>query len=248
LRAKALIALAHMSYFRGDFESTSRQFAESLSLGRQIEDAWAVAFSLFGQALVTMEMGRPDETLELSTEAYAVAKRADLVSLVGVILDIRTWSAYLIGDRTHLESWLDEALTALRRTTDTWARGMGLNDLAVLRLVLGQHEQAVQLSREALVVWQELRERHGAAWTFENLASAAAEDGQNERAARLWGASAALRESMGARLPPTYQDFRDRHSKGVRESLGEIAFDKATVEGRAMSLTQAIQYARAEPS
>jgi non-specific serine/threonine protein kinase len=151
----------------------------------------------------------------------------------------------ILGDHIHVESWFDEALTTLRRTGDKWARGMALNDLAALRMIQGQHAQAIQLSNEALVVWQELRERRGSAWAFENVACAAAARGQANRAARLWGASDAICESIGSPLPPSYQQVRDQYLVSVKESLGKVAFQTATAEGRAMSLRQAIQYALA---
>jgi len=122
---------------------------------------------------------------------------------------------------------------------------MALNDLAALRMIQGQHAQAIQLSNEALVVWQELRERRGSAWAFENVACAAAARGQANRAARLWGASDAICESIGSPLPSSYQQVRDQYLVSVKESLGKVAFQTATAEGRAMSLKQAIQYALA---
>jgi hypothetical protein len=42
--------------------------------------------------------------------------------------------------------------------------------------------------------------------------------------------------------------LRDRYLNGARESLGEVAFQAALLEGRAMSQAQAIQYAVADES
>lgn len=137
----------------------------------------------------------------------------------------------------------EEALTILRATGDKWVRGMGLNYIAGLRVLQGLYEQATQLSREVLPLWQELGERRSAAWCFENLAAAAADLSQADRAARLWGASDALLESVGSPLPPTYQQIRDRYLITVRDSMGETAFQVAFSEGRALSLTQAVEYA-----
>ena len=67
--------------------------------------------------------------------------------------------------------------------------------------------------------------------------------GGPQRAARLWGASDQLLDSAAALLPPTHKWIRDRHFDGVKEALGDAAFQAALSEGRAMSLRQAIHYA-----
>ena len=54
-----------------------------------------------------------------------------------------------------------------------------------------------------------------------------------------------MRENIGSPLPPTYQQLRDQYLIGGKESMGEIAFETAMSEDRAMSLKQAIQYALA---
>jgi hypothetical protein len=44
-------------------------------------------------------------------------------------------------------------------------------------------------------------------------------------------------------LPPSIKSFRDRYFDRARESLGDSAFQTALSNGRAMSLTQAVEYA-----
>src|SRR5262249_53066330 len=73
LRAKALVALSHMAYFQSDFEKTQIHLEESLALGRTADDPWAIAFSLFMQAVVKTEIGPFSETGRLAAEAQTVA-------------------------------------------------------------------------------------------------------------------------------------------------------------------------------
>jgi hypothetical protein len=65
-------------------------------------------------------------------------------------------------------------------------------------------------------------------------------------AARLWGAADALRESLGAPLPPHERDEAVREREGLRQALGEEAFAAAFAEGRAMNWERAIAYALEE--
>ena len=68
----------------------------------------------------------------------------------------------------------------------------------------------------------------------------AAMQGRPERAARLLGASAALREEIGTPLPPIVRTDHDHASNAAREALGEEAFEAAWAAGHAMSLEEAI--------
>ena len=81
------------------------------------------------------------------------------------------------------------------------------------------------------------------AWSLEYLARVAGGLGQPERAARLFGAAEALREAIGAPLPPSGRDDHEREVAAARAHLDEHAFVQALAEGQAMSLEQAIAYA-----
>lgn len=64
-----------------------------------------------------------------------------------------------------------------------------------------------------------------------------------QRAARLFGAAAALRERAGAAAAARDRAKFERDVAAVRATLGPPAFDAAWAEGRAMPLDQAIAYA-----
>ncbi len=63
------------------------------------------------------------------------------------------------------------------------------------------------------------------------------------QAPRLFGAAEALREAIGAPLPPNEQEEYRRNIDRAREMLEVEAFASAWKEGRAMTLEQAIDYA-----
>jgi hypothetical protein len=75
---------------------------------------------------------------------------------------------------------------------------------------------------------------------LEGFAHVAGAEGDAERAARLFGAAEALREALGAPLPPVERAHYDRSVAATRAALGEEAFAAAWAEGRALSLEQAI--------
>jgi hypothetical protein len=73
---------------------------------------------------------------------------------------------------------------------------------------------------------------------------------QNEpgRAARLFGAAAALREAIGAPRPPAFRSYHERNLTAVRGRLGKEAFKKTWAEGQEMTAEQAVKYALERPT
>jgi hypothetical protein len=63
----------------------------------------------------------------------------------------------------------------------------------------------------------------------------------------LWGAGQALREAIGAPLPPNEHPEYERMVAAARARLGEDAFAAAWARGRTISLEQAIAFALEEP-
>src|SRR5206468_1897601 len=97
---------------------------------------------------------------------------------------------------------------------------------------------------ESLALDLELGHRWGIAGSLEAFASLAAQEGRLERAARLFGASEALRDALGSVLPVGSRIQHQRHVALTREGLGEPAFAAAWTAGRAMTLEDALAYAR----
>jgi hypothetical protein len=63
------------------------------------------------------------------------------------------------------------------------------------------------------------------------------------RAARLWGVAEALRERIGAPLPPSEHARFERAVKRTQTHLDEAAFASAWAAGAAMTLANAVAYA-----
>jgi hypothetical protein len=78
---------------------------------------------------------------------------------------------------------------------------------------------------------------------LERLAIAALARDEAVRAVRLLGAMRALREAIGAPLPPDNQSHYFGIVAGARARMGEAEYAQAWAAGRAMTLEQAIAYA-----
>jgi hypothetical protein len=103
--------------------------------------------------------------------------------------------------------------------------------------------EARSLREESLTRYRELGNKEGIAESLESFAHQAARGREWERAARFWGAAAALREAIGAPLEFHWREERERDLGATRAALGEEAFAAAWAEGQALSLEEAVAYA-----
>jgi tetratricopeptide (TPR) repeat protein len=122
---------------------------------------------------------------------------------------------------------------------------VGLGDVA---LALGDLDMAVRRYVDALST---LQQQHGmgegTGWLLEKFAGVAAMRGHGRRAARLLGASEALRERINRPVPPADRlDYYERLLLTVRSLLGEPALALAWAEGRALTPEQAVAEGLAE--
>lgn len=80
----------------------------------------------------------------------------------------------------------------------------------------------------------------------EHVALIAAATGEAERAARLFGAAAALREVFGTSQQANDRELNEGAIAKARETIGEPAFSNAWEEGGRMSLAEALLHALGE--
>jgi non-specific serine/threonine protein kinase len=151
-------------------------------------------------------------------------------------------------DETRLR--LKEALAIYRELEDTRNVPLCLPLLGIVTLVLRDFEEAEKLLEEGLALERRLKYKTLIFFHLMGLAAVATHRDRLRRAAKLYGASEALREATGLSPKPfgrlTY-DY-EGYLATVRAGLNEPDFDAAWSEGRAMSLEQAIEYALSEES
>jgi tetratricopeptide (TPR) repeat protein len=108
---------------------------------------------------------------------------------------------------------------------------------------LGEFDTARSCFLEALQGLAPIGYRTAVAITLDNLAALENRLGHHIRALRLAGAAEALTESAGGQVPPEFADLPDPR-QAARATLPGERIAQAWAQGRAMSLAEAVDYAR----
>jgi DNA-binding CsgD family transcriptional regulator len=144
----------------------------------------------------------------------------------------------------------DELVAARQWADDTVAVVHGSNKVAALTarahiaLAQGEPEQAARDAHDALAIAADTRAFLRLPDAVECLARLADADGNHQRAARLFGAAAAIRDDNGIARFPMYHASYDAAVESCRDALGQKAFDAAWAEGAGLSIEEAVAYAQ----
>jgi tetratricopeptide (TPR) repeat protein len=153
------------------------------------------------------------------------------------------------GDYERAGTFYEQALEILKELGSRFPSTNPLIGLAWVLLHRGDYRKANALFEESLRLHREYAYKIG--MVEECLGGFAAILGMTGRpgpAARLFGAVESLLERIGmaGRMEPQDQKEFDHYITVVRAQLDEGDFEKARVEGRAMTLEQAIEFALRE--
>jgi tetratricopeptide (TPR) repeat protein len=151
--------------------------------------------------------------------------------------------AELEGDYERAGSFFEQSVPIYRQLDARGSLAWGLHALGFAAYQRGDFAAAQRLLAESLSIFRGTGHRYGLARSLERFAGFALAQQQCERAARLYGAAAGLREAIGAPLGPLGQAEADRDLAAIRASLSGTEFARAWAEGGAMTLEQALDYA-----
>jgi DNA-binding CsgD family transcriptional regulator len=233
---------------QGDLEQAAALSKDALILWRELGSRQGEATSLLDLAWITYHQRDFARVETLAGEALTLFEalgheqgRTGALTALGL-------AALSRGDVRRAEDLLRDS-TARRIGLGTGVdAAVARRDLGLAALELGEVGRAEALVGESLNLLSELGDKWGIAAGLEGLAAVRAAQGQAVRAARLFGAAAALREAMRAPLRPIARVTRDRYEAAARDTLGNEAFATAWTAGAALAPEQAIAEARERSS
>jgi hypothetical protein len=242
-RARALWHAAWLASFQADYETGRSLAEESVGIFRENNDLRGVGRALVTQALAEIGRGNRPVARSLLEESVALARQAGTPHDLAIALGNLGGVVQGEGDYAAATAMRGEAAAMARKVGDRESLGTALAGLAFLARMRGHDEESAALWREDLVVSSEIGHRWITLRALAGLAGVACLAGDHARAARLFGAVAALREADGSREIPGWRDINDRDEAAARAGLGDDTFAAAWAEGRAMTLERAVAYA-----
>ena len=245
LRASALDWLGVINTFQGDLEAAERAYEEGLGLFRELGDIRGMADMLGDYGMLFVIRGDYERGDPLLREALAMSRQLEDSDLIALSLLFLGDLAYARGDTLQAGVLWEESLTLSRSMDNRWMIATLLVSLAILALDKADYSRANSQLVESLNLLQVLGERWQAVHALEVFACLRAAQGQPSLlpAARIFGATEMLRETLRAPAFQFRQDFIERGIATLRTQLDETMLAVAWTEGRAMTLEQAITYA-----
>ena len=238
--AVSLNALALLGRDMGKLHVANALFEESLELWKELGDRVAVARGLSNLAAVRKAQGSYQEAHSLYEECQAIF--AELRDRTGIAWAFNHQADLLReqGDLPAARALYECGIAAFREVNDRWGIAGSLADLGNLTREQGDYAASGELYRESLSLFQELGHKRGIARGLESFAVLAAARADSERALRLAGVAAALRQSIGAPLTVNEQAKLDQCLEPARKKLSTAAARAAWLEGWVMPVELAV--------
>ena len=252
-RARALSGLGWLCRFQGDSDRAEAAFREALRTAAAAGSRLTTASALTGLAMVDLDRGRYEEAAARLDEALDRYQELESVLVAGPVYVSATHTrrgqtALAVGDLAGAARHLEEAERRQRALGFAWGLSRTLcylGDLARARddldAALGHYRESLQLAQKSGVLLR-------AANALDGVAGVAAARGDAERAVRLYGAAAALREQLGAAVVPWELPGRERDLAVAQAALGPAAFAGAWAAGAALPLEVTVAEALTDAS
>ncbi|HJQ14018.1 MAG TPA: tetratricopeptide repeat protein, partial [Anaerolineales bacterium] len=242
-RAHALKGAGSVATWQGDYKTARELNEESLAHRRDLGDTPGVAALLNNLGIIARFQRDLTGARQMNEESLALFREMGDRWAVGQLLNNQACVASDQGEYAEARLLLQESLLIRRQLGDKAGLALSLNTLADVVLDEGKFGDARPLLDESLVINRELGDQTAIAYLIEDYAGLAAAESKLEKALRLAGFAHALRESIGAPLPPSEQARVDRMVAPARGTLPESLVAMEWEAGRALELEQAIELA-----
>jgi predicted ATPase/DNA-binding NarL/FixJ family response regulator len=217
---------------------------EALASARQVGAPITIALAQEGLGLIACWQGDLREATRRFEASLDEAQSRDLGLRVAFGLIRLGQVAWRQGELERARALLEEGLASLRLKGYRQGIGTALHGLGATAWRQGDAAGATERLRESLALRHEMGERLGIAECLETLAAVVIGAGQPKpsarRAARQLGAAEALRETIGAPVPPVARPDHEATMQAARATMGEGAFAAAWAAGKALSIEQAV--------
>ena len=239
LRIRLLNGAASNSLGLNDVEKLTALSEQCLALSYEQQNKWGIAMSLHHLGIAAMMQGDYKRAQELLEKGLMNSREIRDEIVTSYLLNDLGVLAREKNDFESASVYYKESLALAQEREDRWSSAYALQFLAAVAYMQRNYVEADTLTRHALKIGYEIGDKRLLSGLLELTGLVAFRQGKPNRASRLLGAAAMLAESVG--LPFILEDpdmLTDLHAQ-----LGEQTLDALQLEGRAMTMEQAIGYA-----
>jgi predicted ATPase/DNA-binding SARP family transcriptional activator len=246
-----LTMLGRVAIFQGQYERAVELGKESLAIGRQLGGVHLSAAALDVTARALYPQGNLQQAQHLLEESLTLSRSLDHQADVADELTVLGLVTSYAGDYRRARQLLQEAQTLSE--TIQYSSGRAFSMLIHAQVALAEND--LTSAKAFLVESLKMYRTFGMKWHLtrgmELMAAVASAESDSVRAAVLFGAAEAIREAIGAPLPPCDLPAHQRAIESAQAQLGKEKFTVAWAQGRGMidgeelgqGLGRAIDYA-----
>ncbi|HEY8285168.1 MAG TPA: tetratricopeptide repeat protein, partial [Chloroflexota bacterium] len=244
--ATLLTNLGNLAHSRGQYARAREAHEESLALIRPLDLPHMLAGALTNLGSVALALGDYPAATECYEESLRLSRLLGDPRNSAVSLNNLGAVAEKEGDYARARAAYEESLALKRQSGDRKGIAATLSNLGKIAFLEGRSAEAGDNYREALSLAMLASDHPQTAAALEELARIAAAQGRPHRAAGLFGAAEALRETIGAPLPPNELAAYESAVAGVRATLGDLVWEHYRKAGSTLLLEQVLAIAQAE--
>jgi tetratricopeptide (TPR) repeat protein len=219
---------------QGHYPRATTLLEEALALYRDLGAKQGMATTLCNLGNMAYDRGKLKRARALGTQALHLVQEVGETWFYPAFLTLLGKIAYQHKEYGRAAALHEESLALRRSARDLPGIAESLAHLGQAAQAQGDAAQATALYEECLSTYHTLQIRHGVAPCLEGWAKLLLAQGNAEQAATLLGAAAALREEIGAPLPPIERAAYDRLLADTRLTLGAAGFSATWTAGQSM--------------
>ena len=196
VRANALMTASNIAGVRSDFDQAAAWGIEALEHFRVGGSELGLAWSLTTMATIPLERGDVEQAGLMLEEAEALHRKIGDPAGIRRVLHLQGQQAAAVGDVEQSRRLLREAAELSRADGDLFSAGSTFHSLGNVELESGEVEAAERAYRDALRLAWDCEADRLVCYSLAGLAAVAAERGDTERAALLWGFAEAYEKRL----------------------------------------------------
>jgi predicted ATPase/class 3 adenylate cyclase len=245
-RGNCLTELARIDTTQGEYDRARMLLEESLGIYNALGDQQRIGWVLYLLAYALfLSQTDPERAVVLAEQSLALMREGGSWLFIHSPLNLLGELRLMQGKQEQARTLFEESLMIAEEHGEAYPHAASLIGLAQVEACQGNLTAARRLYQEGLAllrVWAE-KDREWLAACLMGLAEVVAVHREPAEAARLWGTAEALRETIGAPIPPVYRADYEPAVAAARSQLSEEAFAAAWAEGKATSPEQVINEA-----